>query len=291
VDEIKTPPLQAALCCARRLVPRGWAPLLKLSARVIPALQSYQAILETGDYLYLDLRESMCLGYFFNRGLPHEAAGIELLRRVLGPGGTFVDVGANVGFFSRMAAGLVGREGRVIAIEALPAALRLLRRNLDRLPCAKIVPTAVDRFAGRAIFYARRAGDQSSLSPSADATEIEVEVSTLDAILADEAPPGLIKIDAEGFELQILEGALGTIRRARPVVYFELIEWLAVQEGGVGVSAFREFFAVEGYAAGWLTPSAGVAAPQPGVASYVVAVPSERLGVLDGLGFEALRVG
>lgn len=49
----------------------------------------------------------------------------------LKPGDVFVDVGANIGYFSLLASKLVGPGGRVVAIEASPEVFDLLRRNLE----------------------------------------------------------------------------------------------------------------------------------------------------------------
>ena len=75
-----------------------------------PGLQTYCAKMGQVDYLHLDLRESMCLGYLFFEGLPHELGTERLLRQVLKSADTFIDIGANVGYFTRMASFLVGND-------------------------------------------------------------------------------------------------------------------------------------------------------------------------------------
>src|SRR5689334_3802567 len=66
--------------------------------------------------------------YYWKCWEPNETWAI---RRLLGPGDLFVDIGANIGYFSVLAARSVGAEGRVIAIEPAPPTVAKLRDNLD----------------------------------------------------------------------------------------------------------------------------------------------------------------
>ncbi|MCP9476014.1 MAG: FkbM family methyltransferase [Nitrospira sp.] len=268
--------LQAMVNVARRVIPRGWAPLIASAARVVPSLQQYRARLKDGGEIYLDLREFMCFSCFFYGELPHEQGTEKLLRRVLKEGGTFVDVGANIGYFTKFASKLVGARGRVFAFEPMPAALRLLRMNTAPLPNVTIFPVALSDTKGMATFYVRKKGDMSSLSYDSGATPVPVTVSTLDESLADQARIDLIKIDVEGSELEVLRGGRLILQRHRPIVYFEFLPCFA-EPKGIRVETFEELFKPLGYSLRWINHSPS----DPSLISdtpstYVIAIPQGR---------------
>lgn len=268
--------LQAAVNVARRVIPRGWAPLIATVARVVPALQQYRARLKDGGEIYLDLREFMCFSCFFYGELPHEQGTEKLLRRVLKEGGTFVDVGANIGYFTKLASKLVGASGKVFAFEPMPAALRLLRLNTAQLPNVTIFPVALSEKKGTATFYVRKKGDMSSLSHDPTAKPVPVTVSTLDESLADQARVDLIKIDVEGSELEVLRGGRLLLERHRPIVYFEFLPCFA-EPRGIRVETFEEVFKPLGYRLRWINHSPDDSSLISDVPStYVIAIPKER---------------
>lgn len=268
--------LQSAVNLARHLVPRGWAPVLSAAAHYVPTLQQYRARLADGNDMYLDLREYMCFGYFFYGGLPHEFGTVKLLRRVLGEGGVFVDVGANIGYFTKLASSVVGKTGGVFAFEPMPAALNLLRLNSALLSNVTIFPLALSNKKGTATFYVRKKGDTSSLSHDLSAKPVQVTVSTLDDLLAEQPRIDLIKIDVEGSELEVLHGGRTTLSRCRPIVYFELLPCFTTQRG-IGIETFEEFFEDFQYILRWVNHSESdpsLFGDDP--STYVVAFPKER---------------
>jgi FkbM family methyltransferase len=160
------------------------------------------------------------------------------VQREIRPGDTVVDVGANVGLFTLLLGYQVWEFGRVIAYEANPRHVELLRDNVstnwlsDRI---EIVPRAAGAETGRLTLLApQRFGMLSSVQPvehllvtedRRDTVErVEVEVEPLDDRLAGLERIDLIKIDVEGAEEQVFAGmertlASGAIRR----VCFELV--------------------------------------------------------------------
>jgi len=133
----------------------------------------------------------------------------------LRPGDIFVDVGANIGYYSLRAGRLVGPEGHVIAVEASPATRERMAACLERhdLSNVTVVEAAAGATMGTAEFYFGESGnpEHSSLlkwSPDA-AVETTVDVKPLDTILeeCDCIEPRLVKIDVEGGELHVLDGA------------------------------------------------------------------------------------
>jgi FkbM family methyltransferase len=142
-----------------------------------------------------------------------EADVMKLLANVLRPGGTFVDVGAHVGFHSVLAAQLVGPAGTVFAVEPAPWAIELLRANVWRHGLgANVLPFAASDEAGTvrlALDDAHRSG--AHLTGAADA--IEIPAARLDELLPN-VVVDVIKIDVEGAEPLVLRGARKLLERS-----------------------------------------------------------------------------
>lgn len=142
----------------------------------------------------------------------HEFVDMAFLLHLLRPGDLFVDVGANIGSYTVLASAVCG--SRSIAIEPDPGTVRSLARNVetngigDRVT---IIEAALGAAAGTARFTVGR-DTTNRVAASADSATREVEVRTLDEILANEQPV-LIKMDVEGYEPQVVSGALATLAK------------------------------------------------------------------------------
>lgn len=159
---------------------------------------------------------------------------IAVSRRFLSPNQVSVDAGANVGLF---AAVLAAGSARVIAFEPHPGCAAHLRA-LEIRNC-EVVEAALSNAVGRTeLRVPVGAGDEmhalGSIETANDFSEAQavsvtthaVEMTTLDAALAArlaaDEQVGFVKIDVEGHELAVLEGAQSLIARDRPVLLIEL---------------------------------------------------------------------
>lgn len=180
----------------------------------------------------------------------------DIMRIVLPPDAIAVDVGANVGWHTLLMARLVGPRGRVLAVEPNPSVREHLLRNvaLNRLAQVEVMDCALADAPGMLNFVAPDAGDPASasghvvLQDNAKSGSICVEAGTLDIIAAQKQLDriDLLKIDAEGFEWPVLQGAEKTIARFRPSIIFEFDQAYAVR-GGESAALFAEFFERHGY--------------------------------------------
>jgi FkbM family methyltransferase len=155
----------------------------------------------------------------------------------LRPGSTFVDVGANVGYFSVLASCLVGRSGLVVAIEPDPRTCDFLRANLWRHGCANVVvvPAAVGVERGSAWLVHNsqgRAGSWTESSPAEGA--IAVPCTRLDELLAG-LTVDVLKVDIEQREHLAIAGASAVVR-ANPSLVVVCEFWPHASElpGGLG---------------------------------------------------------
>ena len=142
-------------------------------------------------------------------------------RRLL-PGDTFIDVGANVGYFSLLASTLVGGSGRVVAIEASPKLFAALRANLDRNRVHNVRAvnmTASDRRGIVRLFGGNdyHTGLTTVCEQRGLKFECEVETLPLSAILSplEMQSARFIKIDVEGAEWSVVAGMAPLLRFGR----------------------------------------------------------------------------
>jgi len=160
----------------------------------------------------------------------HEPMVQEALRRTLAPGMTFLDVGANIGATSLLAATLVGPGGRVVAIDAQPECVAALEANAARNGFAHMTAlhAAVGRETGEAeIVVVADALWTRLASVGEHPREVRRDVvpaTTLDALVArGEVPaPDVVKIDVEGAELDVFAGMQRLLTSTRPVVICEM---------------------------------------------------------------------
>jgi FkbM family methyltransferase len=161
----------------------------------------------------------------------------ELFERTVPSDGLVLDVGAHLGYFTLLAA---RRGARVIAFEPNPATLPYLRDNVRANGVearVTIIPKALAGEPGRRTFFPSAGGDMSSLHRQGASTgEVEVEVTTADAVVGDRAVD-VIKMDVEGAELEALAGMGATIANAPGLRLFA--EWnpVALEAAGAQPAA------------------------------------------------------
>ncbi len=137
---------------------------------------------------------------------------VKIVRAMLRRGGTYVDIGANIGDLVLAGAITVGEHGAVYAFEAHPRLFSLMLRNISLNNCTNVYPVnaACAESFGWARFSDMRSDDLNQIGNG----EILVPMVPAQHLLSDQ-PIDLIKIDVEGFELFVLKGlteALGHTR-------------------------------------------------------------------------------
>lgn len=184
--------------------------------------------------MYLDLDDrgvglAILMGVF-------EPFETELFARCIRDSMTVVDVGANVGYYSLLAARRVGNSGRVFAIEANPTVYSMLLQNISVNDYQKIIPInrCVSNLSGQARFRIDRAvAGESGMLPRCEAERqdtITVDTGTLDDLLPD-GTVHVLKIDIEGAEGLALMGASRLLRNCRPQIFMEFVPALLTKMG------------------------------------------------------------
>lgn len=155
-----------------------------------------------------------------------------LVETILRPGDTFIDVGANIGWFTLLAARKVGAHGRVVAFEPFHPVFEHLRTNvgLNALQNIRLENIAIGSHEGTAVLQGFKAGNQGTgsiarLNDSADGQT--VSVTTLDQYCAANAisKARMLKVDVEGAEGLVLTGAQATLAaRVYENIIIEIID-------------------------------------------------------------------
>lgn len=164
---------------------------------------------------------------------------LAIVRLVVVPGNTVVDLGANIGVYTKVLAQLVGPTGKVLSVEPIPETYEILAGNVRRLGLRNVTPinAAVSNASGHVTmevprynsgggnFYQAHIVVPESRSPAAAATErVQVAARTLDEIVsfARVQQVQFVKCDVEGHELACLAGAQAVLETQRPVWLIEV---------------------------------------------------------------------
>jgi FkbM family methyltransferase len=204
--------LQAGRLIARLLVRPGERRVLRVRLRngtllyVDPATDLQETIFWTGEY---------------------DAKIIARMERLLEPNAVVLDVGANIGAYTIQLGRRLRGNGRLIAIEPVPANVQRLRQNIEAnglTGMVDVVNVAVADHDG--IVHLRGAKGSEGRAGNAVVADsgVAASVTTLDSVVETRGilRCDLIKLDIEGCEFSALRGAVRLLRRCKPVLYLEL---------------------------------------------------------------------
>lgn len=132
-----------------------------------------------------------------------------LLRQLIQPGMTIIDVGANIGIYTRFFSKLTGKSGCIHAFEPAPSNFKRLKENVGHLANVSLNNTAIGNRSGVIQLYISDElnVDHRTFDSGDGRNEIDVPVVSLDEYFALGQHVDLIKIDVQGYELSVLQGA------------------------------------------------------------------------------------
>ena len=172
--------------------------------------------------LYLDAEFSRSYVYF----TAHKNYELmNFIKKYLRPGDAFIDIGANVGVYTLLAASLVGKTGTIDSFEPVPSTFKRLQENinLNLISFAKLHPYALgensslisftsdlDEVNHAVIFRENETYESKKL--------IEVQCHPIEEILPSTKSYAMAKIDVEGLELSVLKGATQMLSQHNPPV-------------------------------------------------------------------------
>jgi FkbM family methyltransferase len=175
--------------------------------------------------------------FIYYRGIFEEQI-LRSIERDLRRGTTFIDVGANVGLHTVVAADLVGAAGTVIAFEPGSTMRARVQQNLrlNGLLNVDLRPYALGRARGSADLYVldeTNDGESTLAKPKGQCRSESVEIRTMDDELSNVNGDCVVKIDVEGAEMEVLLGAAQFVRRVRPrAIFVECVDAYLRRFGG-----------------------------------------------------------
>ena len=220
-----------------RLLPATWIRWIGKLPFKLPILRPFIAIVDRhfkrGEHVMI---------HGIGKGLRFDAAGLragyalgtaeleeqKILATWLCSGQVFYDIGANVGFFTVLAARLVGSTGKVYAFEPFPQSAEMIRKNAALNDFGQIIDVwqgAVSNRKGNGRLVMHERSDRFKLTETTvDAPSLTVPLYVIDELVAEGRlrPPDFVKIDVEGHEVQVLRGMEATIRAHRPIILCEV---------------------------------------------------------------------
>jgi FkbM family methyltransferase len=230
----------------------------RLHGRLRPLGRYAVVRLDKGFRMKLDLNDPEQLKVYFY-GHYHERYEAGLVQRLLKDGGVFWDVGANVGYFTLVAATALANRGQIVAFEPGNNAYARLVENISLNPHGNIktFQVAVSDREGEAVLHVSGdiADSSASLYPAgpAQGSGEVCRMVCLDHFRREEnlSAPDLIKLDVEGAELAALKGARELMAATPPLLLVEMEE-KNLRAAGASREAIRQFLAGYGYRAAHL---------------------------------------
>jgi FkbM family methyltransferase len=237
----------AALTCGR--------PTRSLPARLVPAAYLYQKgswreLQRNGLRYRLDLSSHVDHRCYFG----YRDEGQEWFFSLLRPHFTVLDIGANIGAVSLNLARRCP-QGRVPAFEPHPDTFERLREHRDLNPGLpiEIIPCGLGRAPGRAVLHevvdSNPGMNRILRQERADFPRREIRISTLERELSERGITEVdaIKLDVEGYELEVLQGGLELLQRCRPLLFIEVDDDNLREHGG-SAAALCDLLRELGYA-------------------------------------------
>lgn len=159
----------------------------------------------------------------------YELPTVRLIRRMFRGKKSFLDIGAQMGYLSLEAAA-ANREGAVYSFEPEPTNYKRLCDNvsLNAIETIKTYNTALGSTTGTLDLYLAdsNSGAHSAFQHNTNVSDktVQVPMQTLDSIVEKELinDVSLIKLDVEGYELEVLKGAIQTLKQQQPMLIVEL---------------------------------------------------------------------
>src|SRR3972149_4029388 len=171
-----------------------------------------------GSKMYVDSRDTGVAPFLLEWGV-YEKYETALFKRLVKKGMVVVDIGANIGYYTLLAAHLVGDAGKVFAFEPDPYNFSLLCKNIEVNGYRNVIPVrkAVFSKSGKMELFLDKSnlGGHSLSEANVDTgASITVEVTSLDDYFRNtDYKIDVIKMDVQGLEMEVLEGMTNTLNQ------------------------------------------------------------------------------
>jgi FkbM family methyltransferase len=215
----------------------------------------------------------------------YEPAVTQVVRGLLAPGMGVLDLGANIGYFTMLAASIVGPSGFVMAVEPNPRNAKLLEasRRANGFDQVVVCQVAAGPEPGLLVLHTSHSnGTTSSLPSDEDALLLAETVACArpDSLLPPERRIDLIKVDVEGAEYRALLGCRATIHDHRPVIVTEFSPDLMPGISGIDGEFYLGWLQEQGYHLSIIEPDATLR-PVSSITAVMAAYVAQETDHLD----------
>jgi len=163
----------------------------------------------------------------------HEPISTELISNLLQPGMICLDIGANIGYYVLLESKIIGKEGKIYAIEPSPENYNCLKRSLEleNIQNVDAYNFAAGNNDGRIRFFVNERSNGCKVlqegqepPPNKPGKIIQVPLKKIDKFVEEKNLEKIdfLRMDVEGFELQIFEGMQKTLRKFKPTIQLEV---------------------------------------------------------------------
>ncbi len=172
-------------------------------------------------YLWITVGEIIARN---NKYEEYEPATSEMLRSILEKGDFFIDIGANIGHFTKLASEIVGENGKVYSFEPTPDTFTVLQKETLNKKNITLFNYALGASEESKTFFTDGISGGNSLIPAKSLkTKHKLNTITLDSLFQKPYPTlKLVKIDVEGYEKEVIKGGSNLIKNQKPKIIFEV---------------------------------------------------------------------
>lgn len=199
--------------------------------------------------MYLDAEDNLELSL---KGI-HEPLTTQLFQKEIGQGDTVLDIGTHIGYYTLIAASMVGERGRVFSFEANPANYAICEKNIkaNGYNNVTLIQKAISDFQGSTKFFLE--GNYNTRWSSiynihGGDKYFEVDVTTVDEALKNyDGAVNFIKIDIEGAELAALRGMTNLLKKNNKIKIIAEFRPAILKRAGIDPREFLKFFTDNGF--------------------------------------------
>ncbi len=226
---------KAVGCIFKFVTPHLLKPFHGLYWKYLQSISKSEYILRNihGYKMYLSLKDAgISKDLAINK--TREELQTELVMKTVNNGMRILDIGANIGYYALMEASLVGPQGKVYAVEPSIENIKLLKKNIEVNRFENIIGTeniAISDKNSKARFYVSEKSNLNTLSNPNNSFNkllklkkdfVEVQTLTVDKFLENKPAVDFIRMDVEGYEINIFKGMKKTLKSKHPLkIFFE----------------------------------------------------------------------
>ncbi|KYK28102.1 hypothetical protein AYK20_01700 [Thermoplasmatales archaeon SG8-52-1] len=188
-----------------------------------------------GSKMYLNLEDFGLSKQLTLNGI-REPECTRIMKKELKKGMVIADIGANIGYYTLLEASIIGKTGKIYAIEPFPSNFDLLNKNINLNSYENIIESyniAISNCSGTEKLYFKDKHNQCNMLENGLEGYVEVKTETFDNFMVNKQKPNLIRMDIEGYEYYVLDGMKKTIKQCNSCKMFIELHLYQIDQKGL----------------------------------------------------------